>query len=78
MGINHIQIDTTECFQQKDKLITVFFLAIAVALSYSPQILEDGSIPVTPNDVLIDALVTPSGVVPISPRAIERYNTKCF
>jgi len=40
-------------------------------LSYSPQILEDGSIPVTPNDVLIDALVTPSGVVPITPRATE-------
>ncbi|CAN8256502.1 unnamed protein product [Cochlearia groenlandica] len=45
---------------------------LMVALSYSPQILEDGSIPVTPNDVLIDALVTPSGVVPITPRAIER------
>ncbi|KAJ4911964.1 5-formyltetrahydrofolate cyclo-ligase protein [Raphanus sativus] len=45
---------------------------LMVALSYSPQILEDGSIPVTPNDVMIDALVTPSGVVPISPRAIER------
>ncbi|XP_013705366.2 5-formyltetrahydrofolate cyclo-ligase, mitochondrial isoform X9 [Brassica napus] len=45
---------------------------LMVALSYSPQILEDGSIPVTPNDVMIDALVTPSGVVPFSPRAIER------
>ncbi|KAL1199100.1 5-formyltetrahydrofolate cyclo-ligase [Cardamine amara subsp. amara] len=45
---------------------------LMVALSYSPQILEEGSIPVTPNDVLIDALVTPSGVVPISPCAIER------
>ncbi|XP_010492045.1 PREDICTED: 5-formyltetrahydrofolate cyclo-ligase, mitochondrial-like [Camelina sativa] len=44
---------------------------LMVALSYSPQILEDGSVPVTPNDVLIDALVTPSGVVPITPRAIE-------
>jgi len=44
---------------------------LMVALSYSPQILEDGSIPVTPNDVLIDALVTPSGVVPITPRATE-------
>jgi 5-formyltetrahydrofolate cyclo-ligase len=51
---------------------------LMVALSYSPQILEDGSIPVTPNDVLIDALVTPSGVVPITPRATERYATKCF
>uniref|UniRef100_A0A1J3JU90 5-formyltetrahydrofolate cyclo-ligase n=2 Tax=Noccaea caerulescens TaxID=107243 RepID=A0A1J3JU90_NOCCA len=45
---------------------------LMVALSYSPQILEDGSIPLTPNDVLIDALVTPSGIVPISPRALER------
>ncbi|CAL9230107.1 unnamed protein product [Arabidopsis halleri] len=51
---------------------------LMVALSYSPQILEDASIPVTPNDVLIDALVTPSGVVPITPRAIERYAAKCF
>ena len=59
------------CCQLKDKLISVLF-TIAVALSYSPQILEDGSIPVTPNDVMIDALVTPSGVVPFSPRAIER------
>ncbi|KAG2239544.1 hypothetical protein Bca52824_091604 [Brassica carinata] len=48
---------------------------LMVALSYSPQILEDGSIPVTPNDVMIDALVTPSGVVPFSPRAIE---SSCF
>ncbi|KAL0680927.1 hypothetical protein Bca4012_047774 [Brassica carinata] len=45
---------------------------LMVGLSYSAQILEDGSIPVTPNDVMIDALVTPSGVVPFSPRAIER------
>ncbi|XP_013679474.1 5-formyltetrahydrofolate cyclo-ligase, mitochondrial-like isoform X1 [Brassica napus] len=45
---------------------------LMIALSYSPQILEDGGIPVTPNDVMIDALVTPSGVVPITPRAIER------
>ncbi|XP_010419867.1 PREDICTED: 5-formyltetrahydrofolate cyclo-ligase, mitochondrial [Camelina sativa] len=44
---------------------------LMVALSYSPQILEDVSIPVTPNDVPIDALVSPSGVFPITPRAIE-------
>uniref|UniRef100_M4E3N5 ENT domain-containing protein n=1 Tax=Brassica campestris TaxID=3711 RepID=M4E3N5_BRACM len=47
---------------------------LMVALSYSPQILEDGGIPVTPNDVMIDALVTPSGVVPITPPAIERVH----
>ncbi|KAH0936821.1 hypothetical protein HID58_004282 [Brassica napus] len=46
---------------------------LMIALSYSPQILEDGGIPVTPNDVMIDALVTPSGVVPITPRAIESF-----
>lgn len=77
MGIEHNQTDSTEYCQQRNKLISLFY-PIAVALSYSPQILEDGSIPVTPNDVMIDALVTPSGVVPISPRAIERYNKKRF
>ncbi|XP_010527668.1 PREDICTED: 5-formyltetrahydrofolate cyclo-ligase, mitochondrial isoform X2 [Tarenaya hassleriana] len=45
---------------------------LLVALSYSPQILDEGTIPMTPSDVLIDALVTPSGVVPISPAAFER------
>ncbi|OAY47692.1 5-formyltetrahydrofolate cyclo-ligase, mitochondrial isoform X2 [Manihot esculenta] len=42
-----------------------------VALSYSLQIM-DGVIPVTPHDVLVDALVTPSGMIPINPSAIER------
>ncbi|PIN05702.1 5-formyltetrahydrofolate cyclo-ligase [Handroanthus impetiginosus] len=42
-----------------------------VALSYSRQILEDGIIPITPNDVPIDALVSSSGVIPISPAANE-------
>ncbi|KAK6148457.1 hypothetical protein DH2020_019369 [Rehmannia glutinosa] len=44
-----------------------------VALSYSRQILEDGVIPITPHDVFVDALVSSSGVIPISPAAIEMY-----
>ncbi|KAL3819337.1 hypothetical protein ACJIZ3_005242 [Penstemon smallii] len=42
-----------------------------VALSYSVQILEDGIIPITPNDVYVDALVSSSGVIPISQAATE-------
>ncbi|KAL2462911.1 5-formyltetrahydrofolate cyclo-ligase [Forsythia ovata] len=42
-----------------------------VALSYSLQLLDDNVIPVTPNDVLVDALVTSSGVIPISSAARE-------
>ncbi|GMP33583.1 hypothetical protein CsSME_00006839 [Camellia sinensis var. sinensis] len=44
---------------------------LLVALSYTVQIMDEGVIPVTPSDVLIDALVTPSGVIPISPAAME-------
>ncbi|KAL3639538.1 5-formyltetrahydrofolate cyclo-ligase, mitochondrial [Castilleja foliolosa] len=44
-----------------------------VALSYSSQIVEDGVIPITPNDVFIDALVSPSGVIPITQAANEMY-----
>ncbi|KAA8540899.1 hypothetical protein F0562_024963 [Nyssa sinensis] len=33
---------------------------LLVALSYSLQIMDDGDIPVTPNDVRVDALITPS------------------
>ncbi|KAL6524386.1 hypothetical protein OROHE_016057 [Orobanche hederae] len=36
-------------------------------------ILEDGVIPITPNDVPVDALVSSSGVIPISPAACEIY-----
>lgn len=43
-----------------------------MALSYSVQIMDDGVIPVTPTDVPVDALVTPSGLIPISPAAMER------
>ncbi|KAK2996126.1 hypothetical protein RJ639_026498 [Escallonia herrerae] len=44
---------------------------LLIALSYSPQIMDEDVIPLTPNDVAIDALVSPSGVIPISPAAFE-------
>ncbi|KAL5725376.1 5-formyltetrahydrofolate cyclo-ligase [Ranunculus cassubicifolius] len=47
-------------------------LPLLVALSYSVQILEDGVIPVTDWDVNVDALVTSTGVIAISPAAKER------
>ncbi|KAE8124124.1 hypothetical protein FH972_019034 [Carpinus fangiana] len=43
-----------------------------VALSYSLQIMDEGIISVTPNDILVDALVSPTGVIPISQAALER------
>ncbi|XP_065876792.1 5-formyltetrahydrofolate cyclo-ligase, mitochondrial [Euphorbia lathyris] len=45
---------------------------LLVALSYSSQLIDEEAIPVTPRDVLVDALVTPSGVIPISQSASER------
>ncbi|XP_042499938.1 5-formyltetrahydrofolate cyclo-ligase, mitochondrial-like [Macadamia integrifolia] len=45
---------------------------LLVALSYSLQIMDEGVIAVTPNDVPVDALVSPAGVIPISPTAFER------
>ncbi|CAH9073864.1 unnamed protein product [Cuscuta europaea] len=42
---------------------------LKVALSYSVQILD--TIPVTPDDVLVDALITPTGFFPISQAAHE-------
>ncbi|KAJ4712216.1 5-formyltetrahydrofolate cyclo-ligase [Melia azedarach] len=44
---------------------------LLVALSYSLQIMDE-AIPVTPKDMLVDALVSPSGVIPISPAALDR------
>ncbi|XP_060204729.1 5-formyltetrahydrofolate cyclo-ligase, mitochondrial-like isoform X1 [Lycium barbarum] len=44
---------------------------LKIALSYSVQIVDEGTIPLTPNDILVDALVSPSGVIPISPAALE-------
>ncbi|KAK9925888.1 hypothetical protein M0R45_023150 [Rubus argutus] len=46
---------------------------LLVALSYSPQILDEGVISVTQHDVSVDALVSPVGVIPISSAAIDRY-----
>ncbi|XP_039031050.1 5-formyltetrahydrofolate cyclo-ligase, mitochondrial-like [Hibiscus syriacus] len=43
-----------------------------VALSYSVQIMDEEVIPITPNDVLVDALVLPTGVIPITSAAFER------
>ncbi|KAL9243194.1 hypothetical protein vseg_017109 [Gypsophila vaccaria] len=45
---------------------------LLVAMSYSVQILDDGIIPITPNDVDIDALVSPAGIIPITPVARQR------
>lgn len=47
---------------------------LLVALSYSVQILDDGVIPITPNDVCVDALVSPAGVIPISSAALQRMD----
>ncbi|XP_021803524.1 5-formyltetrahydrofolate cyclo-ligase, mitochondrial-like [Prunus avium] len=44
---------------------------LLVSLSYSVQILDEG-VPVTPHDILVDALVSPAGVIPISPAALDR------
>lgn len=45
---------------------------LLVALSYSLQIIDDGAIPVTLNDVPVDVLVSPAGVIPISQAALNR------
>ncbi|CAL5061969.1 unnamed protein product [Urochloa decumbens] len=45
---------------------------LLVALSYSVQIMEEGIIPINSTDVPIDALISSSGVIPISPAALER------
>ncbi|CAI9112442.1 OLC1v1012894C3 [Oldenlandia corymbosa var. corymbosa] len=46
---------------------------LLVALSYSVQIMDDDIVPVTPTDVFIDAIVSPSGVIPTSAAAKERF-----
>ncbi|GLT41598.1 hypothetical protein SLA2020_156500 [Shorea laevis] len=45
---------------------------LLVALSYSIQIMEEGSIPVTPCDVPVDALVSPAGFTPIGSAALKK------
>ncbi|KAK3125504.1 hypothetical protein QOZ80_7BG0605840 [Eleusine coracana subsp. coracana] len=47
---------------------------LLVALSYSVQILEDGIIPINSTDIPIDALVSSSGIIPISSAALERMS----
>ncbi|KAJ6375634.1 hypothetical protein OIU77_000588 [Salix suchowensis] len=47
---------------------------LLVALSYSLQIIDDGAIPVTLNDVPVDVLVSPAGVIPISQAALNRFD----
>ncbi|KAL5747332.1 hypothetical protein ACOSP7_024329 [Xanthoceras sorbifolium] len=43
-----------------------------VALSYSLQIMDEEIIPLTPNDVPVDALISASGIIPINPAALDR------
>ncbi|GKC66179.1 5-formyltetrahydrofolate cyclo-ligase, mitochondrial [Tanacetum coccineum] len=43
--------------------------SLLIGLSFSMQIIEDDVIPVTETDILMDALVSPSGFIPISPKA---------
>jgi len=61
-------------YVHKSEVYSFFFPydLFAVALAYSLQIMDEGVIPVTSTDVLIDALVSPSGVIPISPAALEK------
>ena len=48
------------------------FHLVAVALSYSLQIVDEGAIAVTSNDGPVDALVSPAGFIPMSPAALDR------
>ncbi|KAK4354302.1 hypothetical protein RND71_026496 [Anisodus tanguticus] len=51
--------------------LKMIFLWIALALLTRCEILDEGTISLTPNDVLVDALVSPSSLIPISPAALE-------
>ncbi|XP_040990535.1 5-formyltetrahydrofolate cyclo-ligase, mitochondrial-like isoform X3 [Juglans microcarpa x Juglans regia] len=44
---------------------------LLVVLSYSVQIMDEGVIAVTPDDIPVDALVSPVGVIPISQAALD-------
>ncbi|XP_019170693.1 PREDICTED: 5-formyltetrahydrofolate cyclo-ligase, mitochondrial-like [Ipomoea nil] len=48
---------------------------LLVALAYSIQVVEEGAIPITPNDVPVDALVSPAGFIPISPIAKKLHDS---
>ncbi|KAB1216709.1 5-formyltetrahydrofolate cyclo-ligase, mitochondrial [Morella rubra] len=54
---------------QANEPVDLFLLP--VALSYSLQIMDEGVIAVTPNEVSLDALVSPAGVISISQAALE-------
>ncbi|CAK9138870.1 unnamed protein product, partial [Ilex paraguariensis] len=43
---------------------------LLVALAYSGQIVEEGAIAVTPNDIPVGALVSPTGFIPTSVAAM--------
>ncbi|PKU86647.1 5-formyltetrahydrofolate cyclo-ligase, mitochondrial-like [Dendrobium catenatum] len=44
---------------------------LLIALAYSLQIIDENEIPVTENDVSVDALVSPSGLIPITPASFK-------
>ena len=47
------------------------YLAMAVALAYSAQIVDEGVIPADLHDFPVDALVSSSGTIPISAAALQ-------
>nr|GMC48310.1 5-formyltetrahydrofolate cyclo-ligase, mitochondrial [Ipomoea batatas] len=72
MNILEPGLTDAEGNEREDVLLAnepVDLFLLPVALSYSVQIVD--AIPVTPDDVLVDALITPSGVIPISQAARE-------
>ncbi|KAH0454327.1 hypothetical protein IEQ34_016251 [Dendrobium chrysotoxum] len=44
---------------------------LLIALAYSLQIIDENEIPVSDNDVSVDALVSPSGLIPITPASFK-------
>ncbi|KAL7240919.1 hypothetical protein ACSBR2_006543 [Camellia fascicularis] len=47
---------------------------LLVALSYSLQIVDEGAIAITHNDVPVDAIVSPAGFIPTSPAATKMFD----
>jgi 5-formyltetrahydrofolate cyclo-ligase len=72
--ISHIKNCLRSCIQLPRVCQSLEMTAsgIAVALSSSLQIMDEGIIPVTPTDIPVDALVSPTGVIPISQAALDR------
>ncbi|KAJ9140389.1 hypothetical protein P3X46_031043 [Hevea brasiliensis] len=73
--VDHVEMHEKMVVMQASDPVDLFLLP--VALSYFLQIMDGGVIPVTLHDLLVDALVTPSGMIPISPSALERSNVGC-